>query len=53
VIADNGLWTATYEIVPVDEGDRVAAEVEAQLEAFLQLVGKNPTHLDSLTNTFI
>jgi predicted glycoside hydrolase/deacetylase ChbG (UPF0249 family) len=46
VLRDGG-WKTTYEVVPVDERERVAAEVEAQLEAFVRLVGKNPTHLDS------
>jgi predicted glycoside hydrolase/deacetylase ChbG (UPF0249 family) len=40
-------WFAVYEVVPVDDERAVAAEVGAQLESFRQLVGRNPTHLDS------
>jgi predicted glycoside hydrolase/deacetylase ChbG (UPF0249 family) len=44
----DGGWTAVYEVVPL-EGDPAAveAEVEAQLHRFRQLMGRDPTHLDS------
>jgi predicted glycoside hydrolase/deacetylase ChbG (UPF0249 family) len=43
----NGEWRSTYEVVPVDDAAAVAAEVQKQLVTFRELVGSNPTHLDS------
>ncbi len=43
----NGQWVAVYEVVPVDDEVAVRAEVERQLEAFRQLTGRDPSHLDS------
>jgi predicted glycoside hydrolase/deacetylase ChbG (UPF0249 family) len=40
-------WRPRYEVVPLNEAGAVAVEVERQLEAFRQLVGRDPTHLDS------
>ncbi len=40
-------WVRLYEVVPVNDPDAVAAEVDRQLEAFRHLVGRDPTHLDS------
>jgi chitin disaccharide deacetylase len=44
----NGTWHAVYEVVPLD-GDPalVAAEIDAQMARFEELVGRTPTHLDS------
>ncbi len=36
-----------YEVVPLNEGEAVAAELSRQLAIFRRLVGKGPTHLDS------
>ncbi|MEO5903727.1 MAG: ChbG/HpnK family deacetylase [Gemmatimonadaceae bacterium] len=42
-----GEWVARYERAPLTDGLRVAAEVNAQLERFRRLTGRNPTHVDS------
>ena len=42
-----GTWRARYEVVDTADPVAVAAEVEAQVEAFTGLVGREPTHLDS------
>jgi predicted glycoside hydrolase/deacetylase ChbG (UPF0249 family) len=42
-----GTWVALYEVVPADDASAVAREVTRQLEAFRDLVGRAPTHLDS------
>ncbi len=43
----DGDWTLAYQVVPTDQRDDVAAEVGRQLDAFKQLLGRQPTHLDS------
>jgi predicted glycoside hydrolase/deacetylase ChbG (UPF0249 family) len=43
----NGAWVALYEVVPISERERVADEVARQLAVFRELVGRDPTHLDS------
>jgi chitin disaccharide deacetylase len=40
-------WATVYEVVPFEDAEAVAAEVQRQLEAFRVLVGTEPTHLDS------
>jgi predicted glycoside hydrolase/deacetylase ChbG (UPF0249 family) len=40
-------WEAVYQRAPLDDAGLVAAEVDAQLARFEQLVGRPPTHLDS------
>ena len=40
-------WVPVYHVVPADDADAVAAEVEDQLAEFRRLVGRDPTHLDS------
>jgi predicted glycoside hydrolase/deacetylase ChbG (UPF0249 family) len=42
-----GTWRPYYERVPVRDAKAVAAEIDAQLNAFRALVGRDPTHLDS------
>jgi predicted glycoside hydrolase/deacetylase ChbG (UPF0249 family) len=49
----DGIWVPLYEVVPVDEISAVADEVTSQLATFRQLVGKNPTHLDSHQHTHL
>jgi len=44
---ENETWFPLYEVVPLDDHAAVAAEVARQLERFRQLLGRNPTHLDS------
>jgi predicted glycoside hydrolase/deacetylase ChbG (UPF0249 family) len=43
----DGSWTPVYEVLSTQEPDAVVAEVGRQLEMFRQLVGREPTHLDS------
>jgi predicted glycoside hydrolase/deacetylase ChbG (UPF0249 family) len=42
-----GEWRARYEVLDTADADAVEAEVEAQLDAFQGLLGREPTHLDS------
>jgi len=43
----DGEWVKSYEVVPADDRDAVAAEVARQLRLFRELAGRDPTHLDS------
>jgi predicted glycoside hydrolase/deacetylase ChbG (UPF0249 family) len=43
----DGAWVPRYEVVPLDDARAVAAEVDRQLGRFRDLVGRDPTHLDS------
>ena len=43
----DGKWGPIYEIVDVKDRAAVRSELLAQLRRFRELVGKNPTHLDS------
>ena len=40
-------WQRHYEVVDVNSRPALVAEVTAQLNRFRELVGENPTHLDS------
>ena len=42
-----GEWRPRYEVVDTQDPGEVEAEVERQLDTFRQLVGRDPTHLDS------
>jgi chitin disaccharide deacetylase len=42
-----GAWHTVYEVVPSVDARQVATEVARQLDAFRQLVDRDPTHLDS------
>jgi predicted glycoside hydrolase/deacetylase ChbG (UPF0249 family) len=42
-----GDWLPRYEVVPPGDPEATGAELERQLEMFRQLVGRQPTHLDS------
>jgi predicted glycoside hydrolase/deacetylase ChbG (UPF0249 family) len=44
---EEGEWLVAYEHCPPDDPEAVAAESEAQVEAFRELTGGDPTHLDS------
>ena len=44
---ENETWFPLYEVAPLDNHTAVAAEVQRQLERFRELLGGNPTHLDS------
>jgi predicted glycoside hydrolase/deacetylase ChbG (UPF0249 family) len=43
----DGQWTRLYEVIPTYDISAVTSEVFRQLETFIRLVGKKPTHLDS------
>jgi predicted glycoside hydrolase/deacetylase ChbG (UPF0249 family) len=40
-------WVAVYEVIPTDDARAVAGEVARQLAGFREMVGHEPTHLDS------
>jgi chitin disaccharide deacetylase len=40
-------WVRLYEVVPSDDEDAAHTEIRRQLAAFGDMVGRNPTHLDS------
>ena len=40
-------WSPLYEVVPTEDAAAVAAEVDRQVATFRELLGRNPTHLDS------
>ena len=43
----DGNWRPYYERIQIGDAEAVAAEIDAQLNAFRALVGRHPTHLDS------
>ena len=43
----DGEWYAAYEVVPAGDATQLRAELERQLAAFVELLGREPTHLDS------
>ncbi len=43
---DDG-WRAAYELVDAEDAAAVRTEIDAQLAAFRDMVGRDPTHLDS------
>jgi predicted glycoside hydrolase/deacetylase ChbG (UPF0249 family) len=44
---DQNEWKARYEVVFTDDEAAVRAEVERQLQAFRECLGRDPTHVDS------
>lgn len=42
----NGCWVADYVVVDPEDEAAVAAEVHRQLDGFMALLGRAPTHLD-------
>jgi|SRR5215471_16513963 len=40
-------WVRLYQVVDEDDPDAVSAEVARQVDAFCDLVGRPPTHIDS------
>ena len=47
---DNGEWRQVSQVVPTDDLIAVEAEIRRQIRLFRQMVGRNPTHLDSHQN---
>jgi chitin disaccharide deacetylase len=43
----DGKWAPLYEVASLEDREQVAREVAHQLAAFQELLGHNPTHLDS------
>jgi len=43
----DGQWIARYELVREGDAEAAAAELEAQVEIFVELMGKRPDHFDS------
>lgn len=43
----DGEWSPVYEVIPAEDPSAVEAEVRSQLESFRDLVGRDPTHVDS------
>jgi chitin disaccharide deacetylase len=44
---DEGEWQQTYDVVDLEDPDAVEAEIRGQLAAFRQIMGREPTHIDS------
>ena len=44
-------WKCVYQVVDMTSADEVRAEIERQIRAFEDLVGRSPTHLDSHQHT--
>ena len=42
-----GQWVQIYEVVDTDDLEAIEREVLAQLNAFRELLGRDPTHIDS------
>ena len=40
-------WIPIYEVVPIEDHERVAEEVNHQIRTFRKLMGRDPTHIDS------
>jgi chitin disaccharide deacetylase len=43
----NGAWVRIYEVISTDDVTAVRSELTRQVAAFRQLVGRDPTHIDS------
>jgi len=43
----DGEWRSRYEVVDLDDAEAVSGEIHRQLGLFRDLVGTDPTHLDS------
>jgi chitin disaccharide deacetylase len=43
----DGEWLPLYEIVPIDNAEAIKQELTFQLDRFCDLMGRNPSHLDS------
>lgn len=46
-IYNNGNWDPVYEVISLDDEITVRNEIKNQLEIFYQIMGRQPTHLDS------
>ena len=48
-----GAWSPVYQVVPLDDATQIAAEAARQLAAFRDLLGREPSHLDSHQHTHL
>jgi predicted glycoside hydrolase/deacetylase ChbG (UPF0249 family) len=46
-IYNNENWNPIYEVISLDDISAVTEEIKNQLHVFYNLVGRNPTHIDS------
>ena len=46
-IYKDGDWSALYEVVALDDVKAVADEIDRQLESFVSIMKRTPTHIDS------
>src|SRR5437870_5423361 len=44
---EEGVWRPLYERIQADDVSALAKEVDAQLQRFVDLIGRYPTHIDS------
>ncbi len=42
-----GEWKPLYRVIPIEDRRAIGDEIVRQLDAFRQLTGRNPTHIDS------
>ena len=43
----NGEWSAVYEVVSLEDVGAVEDEINRQIESFVRIMKRNPTHIDS------
>ena len=43
----DGNWACLYQVAPLDDAAALRGVVQAQVKAFVDLLGRDPTHLDS------
>jgi chitin disaccharide deacetylase len=43
----DGEWVPAYEVIPLSDPEAVASEVNKQLDSFRELIGRDPTHVES------
>jgi len=46
-IYSNGEWSALYEVVSLEDINAVKDEISRQLEMFIKVMNRDPTHIDS------
>jgi predicted glycoside hydrolase/deacetylase ChbG (UPF0249 family) len=49
----NNEWIAVYEVVPMNNTEKIKTEIYWQIEKFIKLMGVPPTHLDSHQHTHL
>jgi predicted glycoside hydrolase/deacetylase ChbG (UPF0249 family) len=46
-VAEDGIWRQRYAVAAPDDADAVRDEIARQVQSFRELMGRDPTHLDS------